>query len=168
VTIISAIAIAVSFHGLFQLLSISTVLLTVWVPARQLDQERPEGWSDVQGNKVSALPTRKILPGSEARRARAGSDMGGRPEEGRSQQRLVLMLHRHPPLEAGATRAVDPEQEAGPGCGLHVASHNAAALVGLDEPAELVIDAHPHTPSVEVYYSTQIQASTGRILSVAE
>jgi hypothetical protein len=55
VTIISAIAIAVSFHGLFQLLSISTVLLTVWVPARQLDQERPGGWSDVQGNKVSAL-----------------------------------------------------------------------------------------------------------------
>ena len=95
--------------------------------------------------------------------ARAGLDMGGRPEEGRSQQRFVLMLHRHPPLEAGATRAVDPEQEAGPGCGLHVASQNAAALVALDEPAELMIDAHPHTPSVELCRSIQIQASTGGI-----
>jgi hypothetical protein len=34
---------------------------------------------------------------------RAGLGMGGRPEEGRSQQRFVFMLHRHPPLEAGAT-----------------------------------------------------------------
>src|SRR5260370_33344621 len=73
------------------------------------------------------------------------------------------MLPRHPPLEAGATRAVDPEQEAGPGCGLHVASQNAAALMGLDEPAELVIDAHPPTPSVELC-CIQIQASTGGIL----
>jgi hypothetical protein len=96
--------------------------------------------------------------------ARAGLDMGGRPEERRSQQCFVLMLHRHPPLEAGATRAVDSEQEAGTGCGLHVASQNAAALMGLDEPAELVIDAHPLTPSVELYCSIQIQASTGGIL----
>ena len=47
--------------------------------------------------------------------ARVVLDMGGRPEEGRSQQCFVLMLHRYLPLEAGATRAVDPEQEAGPG-----------------------------------------------------
>jgi len=40
---------------------------------------------------------------------RVGLGRGGRPEEDRSQQRFILMLHRHPPLEAGATRAVDPE-----------------------------------------------------------
>jgi hypothetical protein len=104
----------------------------------------PERLKVVREGKVSAWAARLARCASGLARSpsrRAGLDMGGRPEEGRSQQRFVLIVRQHPPLETGATRAVDPEQEAGPGWGLHVASQNAAPLVGLDEPAELMIDA---------------------------
>ena len=32
------------------------------VPAQQLDQERPEGWSDVQGSKLAAMLLRENRP----------------------------------------------------------------------------------------------------------